>query len=276
MVWAMIRARWARAGALLGIALAAKPSGLLFGPVWAYALLFGPERARVLGGGLVALGVLNAMALPYWLTSGSTWLGATYLSNYVYDLHWTTMMTFNVWYVDLLLTERLDSRVPLLGVSRDTWGTVLLVAGLALAYALTRRWEARNPARRALGLLPLATMVTIAAIMLPTRVHSTYGAFTTPFLIASAFLVPGLTPGAVALVAATALHILSWQWGNLLAVHVMPNEDALPPARYAARRALRARDRPREWALTLVSLAAAAQIFAAVGRAGPSRARDPE
>lgn len=271
MVWAMAGERWLLAGVLWGVALALKPSGLLFAPVWAYAFLFRTPRARVLLGGTVAAVVVNVVALPFWLSSGTTWLQTTYLANYVYDLHWTTMLTFNVWYIDLLLTERLDSRAPLLGLPRDLWGTGLLVLGLLGAFALARHWERRHPERSRLGILPLATLVTIAAVNLPTRVHGTYAAFMAPFVICTAFLVPRTWPGAAAIVVTASLQILSWQWGNLLAVHVLPNENQLPPARYAERRALRARDRPREWALTLASLGAAAAVAGAIAAARPRR-----
>jgi hypothetical protein len=271
MVWAMARERWLLAGALWGVALALKPSGLLFAPVWGYAFLFRAPRARVLLGGVAAAVVVNAAALPFWLSSGTAWLRTTYLANYVYDLHWTTMLTFNVWYIDLLLTERIDSRLPLLGLPRDLWGTGFLVLGLLGAFALARRWERRHPERGPLGIVPLATLVTIAAVNLPTRVHGTYAAFMAPFVICTAFLVPRAWPGAAAILVTATLQILSWQWGNLLAVHVLPNENQLPAARYAQRRALRARDRPREWALTLASLGAAAAVVGAVAAARPRR-----
>ncbi len=271
MVWAMARGRWLLAGALWGVALGLKPSGLLFGPLWAYAFLFRRERTRVVLGGIVALAVLNLAALPFWLSSGSAWLSVTYLENYVYDLHWTSMMAFNVWYIDQLLTERSDSYAPLLGMRRDLWGHVFLALGLLTAFVVARRWERRNPSRAVLGILPLATMVVLAAIALPTRVHSTYSTFTVPFLIATAFLLPATWPSAAVMVVAATLQILSWHWGNLLVVHLMENEHELPAARYAERRAMRARDRPREWALTLVSLGAAASVFAGVASATRER-----
>jgi hypothetical protein len=71
------------------------------------------------------------------------------------------------------------------------------------------------------------------------------------------------------------LQILSWQWGNLLAVHALPDESSLPAARQAERRALRDRDRPREWALTILSLGATAAMFAAVAQAGARDVEDP-
>lgn len=270
MLWAMVRERWVLAGALWGVALALKPSGLLFGPLWLYALFFRTPRVRVLASGVVAALVVNVAALPFWVSSGTAWLQTTYLDNYVYNLHWTSMMTFNVWYIDLLLTERNDSHAPLLGVSRDSLGTGLLVLGVAVAFVLARRWERRNPQRARLSLLPLATLVTLAAVSLPTRVHSTYTSLTAPFLICSAFLLPATWPGAAVMLVAATLQILSWQWGHLLAVHVLPDEHQFPAARYAERRALRARDRPREWALTLASLGAAAAVFAGVA----ARSRD--
>ncbi|MEO6028824.1 MAG: hypothetical protein ABIR79_18315 [Candidatus Binatia bacterium] len=269
MIVAMTRARWVTAGVIFGVALALKPSALLFGPLWLYAFLFKPVRVRLVLSGLVALAVLNAIALPFWLDSGATWLRVTYLDNFVYRLQWTTAMTFNVWYVDLLTTGILDPRVPVLGLSRDTWGGIFLISGLIVSFALTRRWEHRDPARAALGMVPLAALVTLAAVMLPTRVHSTYGAFTTPFLIATAFLIPRATLGVVACVVTMSLQILSWQWGTLLAMHAT-EESQFPPATRARRQVMRDSDRPREWALTLANLAAAA---AAAGGIAVARVR---
>jgi hypothetical protein len=273
MLWAMARERWLLAGVCWGLALALKPSGLLFGPMWAYAFFFRSPRVRVVLGGALAVLVVATLALPFWLTSGATWVRVTLLQNYVYALHWTTMMAFNIWYVDLLLTERLDSSTSLLGLTRDTWGTILLILGLAVAFWVTRRWELRHESRAALGVVPLATLMTIAAVMLPTRVHSTYGAFVAPFAICNAFLIPATAIAALPLIVAITFQILSWQWGNLLAVHVLPDETSLPPARYAERRALRQRDRPREWTVTLVNLAAGTMLFVITARDGVRRER---
>ena len=273
MVWAMGRERWILAGALWGVALALKPSAILLGPLWAYAAAFRASRLRLIAGGATAAAMLNIVALPFWLTSGGAWLRTTYLANYVYNLHWSTMLTFNVWYAELLVNGVLDSRAPLFGVARDTWGSVLLVAGLLVAFAITRRWEARDPGRRRLAFVALATLVTLTAVTFPTRVHGTYTAFAAPFLIATACLVPRTLPSAAAMLVATTLQILSWQWAHLLAVHVLPNEQIFPPERQAARRALREIDRPREWALTLVSLGATAGVFVSIATA---RRRDDD
>ncbi len=264
MVWAMGRERWILAGVLWGTALALKPSGILFAPLWAYAVLFRERRLAVIGGALTAVALLNVFALPFWLTSGVAWLRTTYIANYVYRFHWSTMMTFNVWYADLLTSGQLDSQTRLVGLTRDRWGTLLLLAGLATALAVTWRWERESPSRRRLAFIPLAALVTLAAVTFPTRVHSTYTAFTTPFLVATACLVPRSAPAAAVMVVAATLQILSWQWANLLAVHVLPDESVFPAARQAERKAMRAKDAPREWALTVVSLAATAGVFAAL------------
>lgn len=272
MLVAMVRGRWWAAGAAWGIALACKPSALLFAPIWLYAFLFRRPRSRIVAGGLVAVAVLNLLALPFWLDSGAAWLRLSYLDNFVYRIHWTTAMAFNVWYVDLLATGVLDPRQPVLGLSRDAWGTVLLALGLAFAFAVSRRWERGHPERAAFGMLPLATLVTLAAVTLPTRVHSTYGAFTTPFLIATAFLVPRTTVAAFGCLVTISLQILSWQWGTLLAMHAAHDESIFPPAQRERRAAWRAHDIPREWALTLANLAATAGVAAAIA----STARRPE
>jgi uncharacterized membrane protein len=69
MVVAMTRRRWLMAGALWGVALALKPSALIFAPLWLYAFLLRPERVQVVLGEVVALVVINAAALPFWLDS---------------------------------------------------------------------------------------------------------------------------------------------------------------------------------------------------------------
>jgi hypothetical protein len=74
------------------------------------------------------------------------------------------------------------------------------------------------------------------------------------------------------------LQILSWQWGTLLAMHVQPNEGIFPPEVQARRREWRAREIPREWALTLANLAAVGAVVAGIavtpkardGSSGPS------
>lgn len=276
MLLAMTRERWLAAGACWGLALALKPSGLIFAPLWLYAWIFRRPRARVILGGVVAVAVVAIVALPFWIDSGTAWLRQSYVENYVYRLQWTTAMSFNVWYVDLLATGILDPRTPLLGLSRDAWGSLLLTGGLAGSYALARRWERRNPTRASLGVLPLATLVMLAAILLPTRVHSTYGAFTAPFLVATAFLIPRTALAAVACLVTMSLQILSWQWGNLLAMHVQRDETVFPPAVQAHRRELRARDAPREWALTVANLTAAAAIAAGIAAARRTDETGPE
>src|SRR5207247_2819407 len=78
MLLAMVRERWVAAGVLWGVALACKPSGLLFAPLWLYAFIFRAARGRIVLGGLAAVTVVNAAALPFWLDSGAAWVHAAY------------------------------------------------------------------------------------------------------------------------------------------------------------------------------------------------------
>ena len=225
----------------------------------------------------MALVVINAAALPFWLDSGAAWLRVSYLENFVYKLQWTTAMSFNVWYADLLTTGVLDPRVPILGLARDAWGTLLLATGVAAAYGTGAPLGAPQSGARTISPCCRSRhMVMLAAILLPTRVHSTYGAFTAPFLIATAFLIPRTAIAAAACLVTMSLADPLLAVGNLLAMHVQPDESVFPPAVRAHRRgAPRAIDRPREWALTIANLAAAAAVAAGVaqlrGRTSASR-----
>jgi hypothetical protein len=67
------------------------------------------------------------------------------------------------------------------------------------------------------------------------------------------------------------LQILSWQWGTLLAMHAAGDESVFPPAVRARRQAMREHDRPREWALTIANLAAAAAVAGGVAVGRPRR-----
>jgi hypothetical protein len=125
-------------------------------------------------------------------------------------------------------------------------------------------------------MLPLAALVMLAAILLPTRVHSTYGAFAAPFLIGTAFLIPRATLGTLACLVTISLQILSWQWGNLLAMHMQRDESIFPPQQRAWRQELRAKDIPREWALTIANLAAAAIVAAGVAAARREASTRPD
>jgi len=69
------------------------------------------------------------------------------------------------------------------------------------------------------------------------------------------------------------LLILSWQWGTLLAMYAT-NEHQFPAETRPRRQAMRDIDRPREWALTLASLAAAAAVAGGIAVAR-RRSDDP-
>ena len=123
--------------------MALKTQGILLTPVWVFAWLLqwrrgrrfpaGRGRVGVVAGAAAGLAWLNLLALPFWLTSGSAWLQNSFVRNLRDEAPQTTLKAFNVWYLDLLLTEDPSTENTLLGVEKDTWGKGLALAGLLLA-----------------------------------------------------------------------------------------------------------------------------------------------
>jgi hypothetical protein len=191
-----------------------------------------------------------------------------------------------------------------LGITKDTWGKVFLLVGLAGTSVLLWRHRARQPD----VLLRFAAVLMLLLVMLPTRVHERYIVLPLPFLICLAAICPRVWWGLAPLLLAASLQITApgWlqkpaaQWDTLepeilarierqyadlreLVEHQqMPAEAfaALPVPREQLaidhRNYLKDRwatgDPIREWALTLLSLlsAAACLVFVIPGcRAGP-------
>ncbi len=307
MVWAMMRKQWLAAGVLWGLALAFKTQGVLLAPVWLVALLLGPARRRIMAGAVVAGGVLVLAGLPFMFHSGLAWLHRGFLYNLLHAYKLTTLKAFNIWYVDLLLCENQDATVKLAGLAKDVWGKVLLLTGLGVTtLLLLTRYRSRRPD----VLLRFAAVLLLLVVLLPTRVHERYIVLPLPFLACTAALCRRLWWGLVPLLVAATFQITALDWlrfgadawarhqteaiakltreYDALREQLPPDEFAtLPPPREQFERfrdQLREdvrRERakrnvaPREWALTILEIVAAALclVFAIPGcRAGPSAA----
>lgn len=209
MTWCLTTRRWLPAGLIWGIALGLKTQGVLLAPIWAYAWLTQPAHRRRIALGAAAAGaVLLLAALPFTLTSGSAWLEQAFLRNIGSVQKSTSLKAFNIWYLDLLLTERNDAAAPLLGMARSTWGTLLLLVGLlACAWAVRRRYR-HHPAE----LTAWAALSLLAAVMLPTGVHERYILYCLPFFIALAAAVRPVWWAFLALLLAATFQIRSFEW----------------------------------------------------------------
>lgn len=208
MVYAMLGGRWRTAGVLLGLAAALKPQAVLMGPLWLYLLLTQrPRRAIVEGLGLSAL-VLGVASLPFSLNGGAAWFRMSYVHNLfeAYGLT-TTLLAFNVWHAWFLLGGSLEASTPLLGVSLDAWGKIILVAGLSCGFVAAYRRRSEP-----LTLLHWAGLSLLLCVMLPTRVHERYLLLALPFVIAGAFVRPRLAVGATMLVVAATLQVTWPAW----------------------------------------------------------------
>ncbi|MCC6766348.1 MAG: hypothetical protein IT293_16940 [Deltaproteobacteria bacterium] len=215
-VAAMARGRWIAAGAATGVALLAKPQGLLVLPIAGFAALVAtpagllPCLGRLARLGGVALATVALGSAPWLLADGAAWLERCYRMNFFEVLSYTTLEAYNVWYLAALLAERhpvydvLTSTVTVAGLTRDAWGRVLL--GLALAAVAALAWT-RHRRRPALAIVVFASLWLWSVFLWPTRVHERYLLYCVPFVIAAAAALPRLRPVVAAvLVLATMEH----------------------------------------------------------------------
>ncbi len=208
MIWAMQRQRWMTAGILWGAALALKTQGILLAPLWLLAFILEPRRTRVVAGGGVAAFVLLAVALPFTLHSGLQWFIRGFWTNLTEFYQQTTLLAFNIWYADLLVCETNDATLTWLGVSKDTWGKVFLLVGLAVTTALLWSRRQRHPTL----MIRFAAVLLLLAVMLPTRVHERYIVLPLPFLICVAAVCPRTWWGVAPLLLAATCQITAPDW----------------------------------------------------------------
>ncbi len=208
MLRAMQRKRWLTAGLLWGAALAVKTQGILLGPLWLAALVVTPRRGRIVAGMAVSGAVLFTAALPFTLHSGFAWFRHGFLTNLTEFYQQTTLLAFNVWYVDLLICGSKDAMRTWMGLSKDTWGKVFLLFGLAVTAVLIWRYRARRPD----ALTRFATVLMLLVVMLPTRVHERYIVLTLPLLICAAAIRPRVWWGLAPLLLAATFQITAPHW----------------------------------------------------------------
>jgi hypothetical protein len=309
-VLAMVRGRWLGAGIALGVALLAKPQGLLMLPVAAFAaLVASPSGAAPITRRLVTVGTASVLTValgsaPWMLADGLAWLARCYRMNLFEVLPYTTLEAYNVWYLAALVAERrpvydvLSSTATLGGVSRDAVGRVLL--GAALVAAATLCW-ARWRRRPALATVLFAGLWLWSVFLWPTRVHERYVLYCLPFMIVAAAALPRLRPAvAILLVVASMEHSwMVWRPGPAVGSFdrqsverfhderfqaywrdrpvTIENAKAGPKPEESLQLAFqrhRAERRPSlwlEWALTLLSLGAYAAAVAVVASAPSPR-----
>lgn len=178
-VFFMSTGRWKTAGLTYGLAAALKPQAILLLPVWALAFVVTRPIWKPALALLISVGVLMASSLPFLLDSGWAWLRLSYVQNLLDAYAVTTLKAFNFWYLDLLICDSKDALAQWLGVTKDVWGKVLLLAMLAGGFVwMVLRW------RRDLRTIWLWTALCLLMfVMLPTRVHERYLVLSLPFLI---------------------------------------------------------------------------------------------
>ena len=199
MLYFMLRNRWLAAGILWGVAFSLKPQAILFIPLWGLVAVIALWRLvaaqgswRPLIGLVLAPAILFVIALPFTLHtpdppidnhSRFEWFKLSYAENIPflaegeYD-KFTTLKAFNLWYADLLITDINDAKTKWLGVEKNTWGLLFVLAALFASFALVLlRWR---DDRRVLALY--AGLSLLAFMIFPTQVHERYLVLALPFL----------------------------------------------------------------------------------------------
>lgn len=250
------------------------------------------DSVGIATGVVVAVAVVNFIALPFWLTSGDAWLQQSYLRNLLDEAPHTTLRAFNIWYVDLLLTLDTDVGRTLVGLTRDRWGQVLSVAGLLVAAGMAWRCRYAIPHR----ILLFAGGMLLVAVMLPTRVHERYILMCLPFLVTAAAGWRRLWSGVAGLIVVACLQLTVYHWLPLGAdawsrrlkedtishhskalaktppelLDQLPTQDEAVHMRFEFFREEQRRTAPMEWAVTILALLSASYIFVlSAARSGP-------
>jgi hypothetical protein len=309
LIFSMLHRRWVWAGLCFALGVLLKPQGVLLAPI----ILFGAVAVEEQGGGLTVatvaarLGKMLGTALlagviitsPWLLTSGTAWLERTYGTSYFEAFPRTTLKAFNIWYVDLLRLDArpefssLDSQSTVAGLSKDSWGRLLILAALVASAVLSLRRYGRSPK----ALVIFSALWLWSVYIWPTRAHERFIVYCMPLVIVLAVgcrrFVPAVTALALLGIAAHThnlwlkvpagsfeaqsveryYEIVSARWKEMAAS--TPGFSVPPPTRDdAARhywqqyRQLRPPFATRELAITILSLAAYIWTFVAAAWGG--------
>ncbi len=199
VVWVVVcalRRRFWIAGGLYGAALMLKAQALIFAPVLAFACAAhalrpggSPRDAwpAFRAGSIGALLVIASSALPFSLGKDSTsWVERAYVQPVLEQYPYTTTKAFNLWWLEGAAREQpgalRDSRARVGGLTKDTIGRGLLALGVLISVVAATRRFGVDPA----ATVAIASLVSLAAFVLPTRVKARYIYYCLPFLIAMA------------------------------------------------------------------------------------------
>ena len=247
-VWLMLRRRWAAAGLCAALAALLKPQGVLLAPIalfgaavvggapaesqapsWTPAFLramvqslvapaargkpglFAVRLGKMAGAGLLAIFLVT---LPWMISDGLSWVDKSYIANFTMYAE-TTLLAFNVWYIDALSTDAsgsldgLDSKVTLLGTAKTSWGRLLALAAMVVLAVMSWRKYRHKPAA---GLVIFSGLWLWSTFIWPTGVHERYIAYGMPLVILSAVALKRLWPAVVVLALVGAAEMTHNVW----------------------------------------------------------------
>jgi len=207
MILFMARGRWVAAGLCLAAAALLKPQGLVLGPIVLLGAVLGPAGQtdlpvadrhkqhfklillRLIKFGVAALAAIVIFAAPWMASDGLAWFDRCYVLSFLEAFPRTTMMAFNIWYVDALAGDRQpsftvwDSAAGVGGFTKDGWGRAMLIAAMIVLAILCWRKYRRQPAR---ALVIFSALWLWSIFIWPTRVHERFIIYCIPPMIALA------------------------------------------------------------------------------------------
>ena len=172
------------------------------------------------GAGAAAILVLS---LPWTVADGKAWIERAYLENITAQPYEeTTLKAFNVWYLDALLHDGdlapILAPAPLapgmkdgtiLGVAKDSWGRLLVLAALV---ALAWLYYKRRRQKPELALLLFSGLWLWSTFLWPTRVHERYILYAVPLVVAGCFALRRLWPAALVLAVVGTAELCHTVW----------------------------------------------------------------
>ena len=248
-IYLMMTRRWVWAGILAGATVLLKPQGIFLAPIVLFGAAIlpgdakmgtgtvpkgrsqspfsrspfsvGVERVLIAAGAGVA--AIFLLSLPWTLADGKAWIERAYLENITAQPYEeTTLKAFNVWYLDALLHDGdlapILAPAPLapgmkdgtiLGVAKDSWGRLLVVAALV---ALAWLYYKKRRQRPELALLLFSGLWLWSTFLWPTRVHERYIMYAVPLVAAGCFALRRLWPAALVLVVVGSAELCHTVW----------------------------------------------------------------
>jgi len=183
-IYFALREKWPVSGLIYGISLMLKPQALITGPALAYFFFTRKNLKSLILFSLGTLLIIILISLPFTLTSGFAWIENSFISNFTELLPYSTLKAFNIWMIDLIISRDTSINRTIMGITKQTWGLLLLTIGLIISFIMCHKKYKNHP----ISLPMLIALIFAITFLFPTKVHERYIIYILPYLLISAFI----------------------------------------------------------------------------------------